>query len=255
MAFHPAHARLRVIAGPNGSGKSTILNELKTEWIGCFVNADRIEHELVSSGGQLRLAEFGFRQHTADLSHRLGQHIRQSAFAKKLGLHALVGQLTVDNTFTLHIPGPYNSYVASVVADAIRRELLAQGQTFTFETVMSSRDKVDFMWEARERGYRVYLYFVATDDPEINLDRVRRRVMQGGHSVPDDKVRKRYVESIQLMTEACEAAHRAYLFDNSGTRHKLLAEVEDLSTTGTITLHTSRLNPWFVNTALWQSFS
>lgn len=255
MTFHPAQARLRVIAGPNGSGKSTILNELKSEWIGAFVNADRIEHELVTSNGQLKLETFGLQNNITGLPHRLGQHIRHSAFAEKLGLHALIGQLTVGNSFTLHIPGPYNSYVASVVADAIRRELLDQGQTFTFETVMSSRDKVDFMWEARKRGYRVYLYFVATDDPDINLDRVRRRVMQGGHSVPEDKVRKRYVESIQLMTEACEAAHRAYLFDNSGTRHKLLAEVEDLSTTGTITLHTSRLNAWFVNTALWQSFT
>lgn len=64
------------------------------------------------------------------------------------------------------------------------------------------------MKEARQRGYRVYLYFVATDDPEINLDRVRGRIMQGGHPVPEDKVRKRYGESIGLMTEACNAAHR-----------------------------------------------
>lgn len=111
------------------------------------------------------------------------------------------------------------------------------------------------MKEARARGYRVYLYFVATDDPEINLDRVRRRVMQGGHPVPADKVRKRYRESIDLMTEACEVAHRAYIFDNSGSRHKLLVEVNELADEGSIKLRTSRLNPWFVNTALWRSFS
>ena len=57
------------------------------------------------------------------------------------------------------------------------------------------------MKEAKERGHRIYLYFVATDDPEINLDRVRRRVMQGGHPVHDDKVKKRYRQSIELITE------------------------------------------------------
>jgi predicted ABC-type ATPase len=132
--------------------------------------------------------------------------------------------------------------------------LLAEGHTLTFETVMSSPDQVEFMREARARGYRVYLYFVATDDADINVDRVRRRVLMGGHPVPEPKVRKRYKESIQLMSEACEAADRAYIFDNSGTKHKLLVEVEDKRNELSVTVHASRLNPWFTQTALWQSF-
>lgn len=244
-----------MLAGPNGSGKSTIQTELKPQWIGVFINADEIERALKESEGRLDLARLGITAEPAPVLGRLEQHIRGSAFAGKLGLHALLGRMAVDPSLTLQVPGPFNSYLASVLADAIRRELLHEGKTFTFETVMSSRDKVDFMKEAKERGYRVYLYFVATDDPEINLDRVRRRVMQGGHPVPADKIRKRYTESIALMTEACEVAHRAYIFDNSGARHKLLAEVEELEHEFAITLHTSRLNPWFVRTALWQSFS
>ena len=54
------------------------------------------------------------------------------------------------------------------------------------------------------------------------------------------------------MTEACENAHRAYIFDNSGSRHKLLAEVTNNET---IRLATSRLSPWFVETALWRAFA
>nr|WP_315494687.1 zeta toxin family protein [uncultured Rhodoferax sp.] len=250
-----AQPRLRVLAGPNGSGKSTIQSELKPQWIGVFINADEIERALKDCGGELSLAKLGITAKPAAVLKRLEQHIKNSAFAGKLGLHSLLGQMAVDQSLTLKVPGPFNSYLASVLADAIRRELLEEGKTFTFETVMSSRDKVDFMKEARERGYRVYLYFVATDDPEINLDRVRRRVMQGGHPVPADKVRKRYRESIDLMTEACEVAHRAYIFDNSGSRHKLLVEVNELADEGSIKLRTSRLNPWFVNTALWRSFS
>ena len=250
-----AQPRLRVLAGPNGSGKSTIQRELKPEWIGVFVNADEIERELKNSGGKLGLARLGITAKPSTVLHRLELHIKNSKFAQKLGLHSLLGQMAVDKSLILDVPGPFNSYLASVLADAIRRELLEEGKTFTFETVMSSRDKVDFMREARDRGYRVYLYFVATDDPEINIDRVRRRVMQGGHPVPDDKVRKRYRESIDLMTEASSVAHRAYIFDNSGSKHKLLVEVKELADEVSITLHTSRLNPWFAKTELWRSFS
>ena len=244
-----------MLAGPNGSGKSTIQRELKPECIGVFVNADEIERELKTSGGKLALSKLGITAKPTSVLRRFEFHIKNSKFAQKLGLHSLLGRMALDNSLVLDVPGPFNSYLASVLADAIRRELLEEGKTFTFETVMSSRDKVDFMKEARDRGYRVYLYFVATDDPEINIDRVRRRVMQGGHPVPDDKVKKRYRESIDLMTEASSVAHRAYIFDNSGSKHKLLVEVKELADEVSITLHTSRLNPWFVETALWRSFS
>ncbi len=244
-----------MLAGPNGSGKSTIERDLKPEWIGVFVNADEIERSLNDSGGELDLGKLGISAKPAVVLRRLETHVKNSAFARKLGLHSLLGRMTLSQGLTLKVPGPFNSYLASVLADAIRRELLDEGQTFTFETVMSSRDKVEFMKEARARGYRVYLYFVATDDPEINLDRVQRRVMQGGHPVPEDKVRKRYRESIDLMTEACNVAHRAYIFDNSGSQHKLLVEAEDLGAEVAITLRASHLNPWFVDTEFWRSFA
>jgi predicted ABC-type ATPase len=243
-----------VLAGPNGSGKSTIQTELKPEWIGVFINADEIERTLKASDGAMSLASLGMDAKPAVVLRRLKMHITRSSFARKLGLHPRLERMVVDRALNLRLPGPFDSYLASVLADAIRRELLEEGKTFTFETVMSSPDKVDFMQEARERGYRVYLYFVATDDAEINIDRVRRRVMLGGHPVPDDKLRKRYTKSIDLMTDACDVAHRAYIFDNSGSKHKLLVEVQNLADEVKLTLHTSRLNPWFVETKFWHSF-
>ena len=136
-AAFPAQPRLRVLAGPNGSGKSTIQSELKPEWIGVFVNADEIELTLKQSGGNLSLAQLGIDAKPALLLRRLEQHIKNSSFAEKLGLHSLLGHMAVDKSLTLSVPGPFNSYLASVLADAIRRELLGEGQTFTFETVMS----------------------------------------------------------------------------------------------------------------------
>ena len=247
-----AQPRLRVLAGPNGSGKSTIKGELKPEWIGVFVNADEIERGLRETGGTLDLLSFGLTGEPAEVLSRVEAHLRSSTFAQALGLHALLGKMTIDTSLQLRVPAPYDSYLASVLADAIRRELLNAKHTFTFETVMSSRDKVDFMKEARDRGYRVYLYFVATDDPAINVDRVRRRVKQGGHPVPAKKVRERYARSIALMTEACGVAHRAYVFDNSGSRHKLLVQIVDGKQ---MEIEAATLPRWFIETALWRSFN
>jgi predicted ABC-type ATPase len=66
-----------------------------------------------------------------------------------------------------------DSYWASVAGDFLRQELLKQRASFTIETVMSHRSKVDFLTEAQQMGYRTYLYFIATDDVAINISRVR----------------------------------------------------------------------------------
>lgn len=246
-----ASPRLRVFAGPNGSGKSTILSLLQPQWIGAYVNADDIERELRRTGA-LDLQAFGLTGEPTLLEQSFRHHLAQSGLLHQHGLERAGAELTMRDGRYLTLPVAFvNSYVAAVLADAIRRQLLAQGSTFTFETVMSSRDKIDFMLEAQRRGYRTYLYFVATDDPAINLARVALRVTQGGHDVPEDRVRARYRRSIDLLDEACAASDRAYVFDNSGDAHELLVEVmggEELQ------IHATQLPAWLTSTSFWQSF-
>ena len=246
-----AQPRLRVFAGPNGSGKSTIHEILKPEWIGVYVNADEIEKQLRGTGA-LDLNSFELMDPVEALQRRISGHLAASELLAKHGLSQVAQAVAVTTNRRLHLPLELaNSYVAAVLADAIRRALLAQGSTFTFETVMSSRDKIDFMREAQALGYRTYLYFVATDDPEINISRVQLRVSQGGHDVPEDLIRSRYVRSIGLLDDACAAAHRAYIFDNSGQAHQCIAEVID----GTaMIIQVDALPAWFTGTVLWRSF-
>jgi len=251
-AVAAAQARLRVFAGPNGSGKSTIHEALKPEWIGIYVNADEIEKQLRHSG-TLDLNDFDLLEPAEALQQRFSAHLAASELLAKHGLVQAAQAVAIDADRRLQLPRVLaNSYVAAVLADAIRRALLAQGSTFTFETVMSSRDKIDFMRDAQAMGYRTYLYFVATDDPEINISRVQLRVSQGGHDVPEHLIRSRYVRSIGLLDDACAVANRAYIFDNSGDAHQCIAEVCD----GTeLTVHVEALPAWFAGTTLWQSFN
>jgi predicted ABC-type ATPase len=119
--------------------------------------------------------------------------------------------------------------MASLTADFIRTRLLRQTASFTFETVMSHSGKVELLRTAQSLGYRTYLYYIATEDVEINLARVRSRVRDGGHDVPAAKIEERYRRSLKLLTPAIRATNRAYIFDNSkdGTDSILIAEITD----------------------------
>jgi predicted ABC-type ATPase len=148
--------------------------------------------------------------------------LRPRKAGKDLWLNVrLVGNAITIGTLTV------DSYIAADIAELLRRTLLAQGFSFTYETVMSHPGKVEFMDLARRTGYRVYLYYVATEDPEINISRVNVRVSESGHGVPPDTVRSRYFKSLGLLKQAIKQTNRAYLFDNSGQTNNLIAEVTE----------------------------
>jgi len=88
--------------------------------------------------------------------------------------------------------------------------------SFCFETVLSHPSKIDMIKDARDRGYFVELYFVGTENPKINIERVQYRVRNGGHSVPTEKIVKRYYRSMENVVSACFHANHVTLYDNSG---------------------------------------
>lgn len=241
-------ARLRVFAGPNGSGKSTIKNELRPEWLGVYINPDEIEKTIRTEGG-LDLARFGI---DGVILSALHDFIGRSSLLRIAGLLDAARQITLVNGRIGFEHVVVNSYFASVLSDFIRHELLTTGISFTFETVMSSEDKVAFLRKAQAQGFRTYLYFVATDDPDINLARVRQRVREGGHDVPPDKIVERYHRSIALLNDAVEYTNRTYIFDNSGDEPLWLAEVTDGQK---LSIHADQLPHWFTDSTLWASFA
>jgi len=62
------------------------------------------------------------------------------------------------------------------------------------------------MKQAVEQGYKVYLYFVSTESPYINIFRVAARKAKGGHNVPEDKIISRYYRSLGLLADASQIA-------------------------------------------------
>lgn len=215
--------RLRVFAGPNGSGKTTIVKSLQSEIpFGVYVNADDIE-SLLKEG---KVLLFNTYQIVVG-ENQIQQFFKTSSFAPvKRNEPDLWTKLTVKEN-VLHIQAVVDSYLAADLAEFIRQQLLSNNQSFTYETVMSHESKIAFLEIARNKGYRVYLYYVATEAPEINISRVSVRVAQQGHDVAPEVIKKRYFRSLQLLKAAIEKSNRAYFWDNSGTTSLLIAEITD----------------------------
>jgi predicted ABC-type ATPase len=115
--------------------------------------------------------------------------------------------------------GSWNSpeavHKAIVYAQELREKCLAESRSLIFETVLSAPDKVDFIAQAKQKGYFVRLFFVCTNSPIINASRVASRVLKGGHDVPIPKIISRYSKSIENAIDAAQIADRAYFYDNS----------------------------------------
>ena len=154
-----------------------------------------------------------------------------SPFLESVGLGESARALTFADGRLDFSRVPINSYLASVAVDFLRTRLLRARTSFTFETVMSHPDKAEVLAHARLAGFRTYLDYVATDDPAINISRVRNRVSQGGHPVPEDRIGSRYHRSLNLLMDAIRHTDRAYIFDNSGDssdrKQTWLAEITD----------------------------
>lgn len=242
---------MRMFAGPNGSGKSVLKSYLPTPLLGVYLNADEIEAD-VKLGGFLDVRGFGVETTAEDIL----LHFTESALLKQKRLNSAAWMLSFERD-RLHFPcGVMDSYFASVALAFLRIKLLQQQMNFTFETVMSHQSKVDLLKHAQNAGYRTYLYYVATDDPAINISRVENRVKLKGHDVPTDLVKKRYYRSLDLLMDAIRYTYRAYIFDNStdnaDNSHTWLAEITDGKS---MEFKASQIPAWFKRAVLDKSIS
>ena len=96
-----------------------------------------------------------------------------------------------------------------------REQLLQERKDFIFETVLSSEGKVDFLKRAKEAGYFIRMFFICTESPTINAARIAKRVMEGGHDVPIQKIISRYEKAIVNAVKVMQFTDRAYFYDNS----------------------------------------
>ena len=105
------------------------------------------------------------------------------------------------------------------------RELIDRQQTFALESTLSGKTYVKIFEQAKQRGYAIELHFVWIPDVREAIRRVRQRVIEGGHDVPAEDIKRRFSRSIQhLLDDYVPMATKWFLWDNSTPPAKLLAE-------------------------------
>jgi predicted ABC-type ATPase len=107
-----------------------------------------------------------------------------------------------------------HAYDAARVAAETRSRLIELGRSFIAETVFSHPSKLDLVRAARAADYTVVLHVLLVPE-DLAVERVERRVLAGGHAVPEDKIRERHRRLWPLVATAATASDTATVYDNS----------------------------------------
>lgn len=216
--------RLRVFGGPNGSGKSTLFSSIAEQFnVGHFINSDEIEKE-ISSKGFINIETFGLNLIQADLEE-FKREPNSITLIEKAKNEGRIIDVEIRENVIVDKSKQTHSYEASLITAFIRKHLLNKKISYSFESVMSHTSKLDEIKNAKELGFKTYLYFVCLQDADINVSRVLNRVEKGGHNVDPDKVKKRYYETLNNLLPALLLVDKAYIFDNSTDQMELVAEI------------------------------
>jgi predicted ABC-type ATPase len=142
---------------------------------------------------------------------------------------------TLQSTVPSSFPIASGRHVLSVA-----KYHVSHAESFAVETTLSGYTYLRMMIDARIRGFEVVLVYIGTENVEINLARIRNRVLAGGHNVPESDVRRRYKRSSKNLPTAIQRADHTILFDNSTEEGYRIVAV--LGSSG---------NKWFKPTPDW----
>lgn len=123
---------------------------------------------------------------------------------------------------------PYDPNVVAMEAGRIAlhriRELIANKVGFTWETTMSGRSALGWLQKAKAAGFNMKCYFIWVRQPEITLARIRQRVIEGGHNIPEETSRRRFFKTIENFFMLYRPLFDAWkLFENDLIEPRLVA--------------------------------
>ena len=124
---------------------------------------------------------------------------------------------------------PFNPEKAAIEAGRIMlkkiNDFIKKNYDFAFETTLASKNYLKTIEKAKENGYEVTLLFFWLDSVELAIERVRTRVAEGGHNIPEKVIRRRYFSGIKNLFELYLPICDYWMItDNSNPNLRLVAE-------------------------------
>ncbi len=118
---------------------------------------------------------------------------------------------------------PFNPESVSIQAGRIMLERIADlvkmEKSFAFETTLSTKSYYSFILKAKKSGYKIILMFLALNSSELARQRVKTRVLEGGHNIPEDVIERRYTKGLSNFFNRYQNVVDSWLLIDNSTNH------------------------------------
>jgi predicted ABC-type ATPase len=105
------------------------------------------------------------------------------------------------------------------------QDLLMNNESFAFETTLATKSYKQKIVNAKKNGYNTTLLFFWLKNYDLAKERVKTRVLEGGHNIDSDVIERRYINGIvNLFDIYLPIVDQALIFDNTEGEHNLIAE-------------------------------
>ena len=104
---------------------------------------------------------------------------------------------------------------AGKIAIQLRNKCFLEEKSFNEETTLTGKTILKIINKAKDLGYKIHLYYIGIDNPEIAKERVKNRVARGGHGISFNLIEKRYYESLKNLERIIHQCDFIEIFDNS----------------------------------------
>ena len=104
---------------------------------------------------------------------------------------------------------------AGKIAIQLRNKCFLEEKSFNEETTLTGKTILKIIDKAKDLGYKIHLYYIGIDNPEIAKERVKNRIARGGHGISSNLIEKRYYESLQNLEKIIYQCDSIEIYDNS----------------------------------------
>ena len=95
------------------------------------------------------------------------------------------------------------------------KRAITEGLDFAFETTLGGTTITGLLNKAIASRMEVRIWYVGLDNVELHIARVRARAGRGGHDIPDNRIRERYVHSVLNLIRLMPKLSELRVYDNS----------------------------------------
>ena len=110
------------------------------------------------------------------------------------------------------------------IAIKLRNEYIEKGFSFNEETTLTGKTILKLIDKLKSKDYKLHLFYIGINSVDIVKERIKNRVLRGGHDIPDKIVEKRYNESLENLSKVLNKFDNVTVYDNT-KEYKMILKI------------------------------